>query len=393
MNRTRPMYARQKQANIMTSNIYSLVVALRFSSRALLFICLMIVGHTTVLAEQETGSPAIEASAPTFDDGAMSNQLEQEKPEWFGMSFLDLAIDIEESAAEGKHFGLYFYQDGCPYCEKLIDDNFGQYRINEYAKANFNIAPINIFGSVEVTDLDGIARPESAFSAHRKIQFTPTMIFFAPEGEVFRMNGYYPPHKFLTMLEYITEKYYFRNTTFIDFLQTKAPPAAADKMHYTADILSPPIDMTQDTLGSEKPVLVLFEQPRCLACDELHGDILKRDATTKLYRQFETVMVNVHGSGDITPAGGVNKITEKEWAREMDIEYTPSLVFFEKREGDQTLSEVFRVEGYMKEFHIQSAMSYVLSKAYNDTSQDFQDFIRARAEEMAAEEGHLDIMK
>ena len=361
------------------------------NKNVLILACLILVAvcsMATAIAEDEVGSPAIELDG----DGSMSNVYEQEKPDWFGMSFLDIAEDVEESAAENKHYGLYFYQDGCPYCEKLIDDNFGQYSINEYAKANFNIAPINIFGAVEVTDLDGIPRPESAFSEHRKIQFTPTMIFFSPLGEVFRMNGYYPPHKFLAMLEYITDKYYLKDITFIDFLQTKELSPAVDEMHYAPEMLRAPLDMTEETLGSKKPVLILFEQPRCLACDELHLDILKREATDKLYQQFETVMINVYGKETLMPPDGGDEISEKAWARKLDIEYTPSLVFYERQTESQPLAEVFRVEGYVKTFHVQSAMEYVLTQAYAKP-QDFQEFIRLRAESMRPEDGHLDIMQ
>ena len=366
-----------------------LQAALWFNKNILILVCLTFIAVcSTATAEDGAGSPGIQPD----DDGSMSNVFAQEKPDWFGMSFLNIAEDVEESAAENKHYGLYFYQDGCPYCEKLIDDNFGQYRINEYAKANFDIAPINIFGSVEVTDVDGIPRPESAFAKHRKIQFTPTMIFFSPLGEVFRMNGYYPPHKFLTMLEYITDEHYLKNITFIDFLRTKEVSPAADEIHYTSEMLRPPLDMTKKTLGAKKPVLVLFEQPRCLACDELHLDVLKREATDELYRQFETIMINIHGKETLVPPDGSAEISEKAWARKLGINYTPSLVFYERQTESQQLVEAFRVEGYVKTFHIQSAMEYVLSQAYAKP-QEFQEFIRLRAEAMRPEDGHLDIME
>ena len=368
-----------------------LQAVLWLNKNLLILACLILIvvcSTATAIAEDEVGSPAVELDG----DGSMSNVFEQEKPDWFGMSFLDIAEDVEESAAEDKHYGLYFYQDGCPYCEKLINDNFGQYSINEYAKANFNIAPINIFGAVEVTDLDGIPRPESTFSEHRKIQFTPTMIFFSPLGEVFRMNGYYPPHKFLAMLEYITDEHYLKDMTFIDFMQTKEVSPAVDEIHYAPEMLRPPLDMTKETLGSERPILVLFEQPRCLACDELHLDILQREATDKLYQQFETVMINVYGEETLVPPDGGGEISEKAWARKLDIEYTPSLVFYERQTDSQPLAEVFRVEGYIKTFHVQSAMEYVLTQAYAKP-QDFQEFIRLRAESMTPEDGHLDIMQ
>ena len=47
-----------------------------------------------------------------------------EQPAWFKHSFLDLKDDIWEAAAEQKRVILYFYQDGCPYCAKLLRENF-----------------------------------------------------------------------------------------------------------------------------------------------------------------------------------------------------------------------------------------------------------------------------
>ena len=347
-------------------------------------LCVFVAGTIPTVAE-ETGS----AARPEASQGMVS-AYEQKKPEWFKVSFLDVADDVQEAADAGKHYGMYFYQDGCPYCEKLIDDNFSQYRINEYAKNNFDIVAINIFGSLEVTDVDGVGRPESAFSKHRNIQFTPTMIFFAPSGEVFRMNGYYPPHKFLAMLEYIHEKKYLGDTSFIDFMFEKNTSPVADKMHYTPEMLRAPADFPTQRAGKKRPLLVLFEQPRCLACDELHLDILKREKTQKLFKQFDVALINVHGKEKIvSPAGA--KLSEKDWAQSLGIEYTPSLVFFKQGSGDK-LAEVFRTEGYMKSFHIQSAMAYVLSGSYIN-QKDFQAFLRHRADKIREKEGHLDIMQ
>ena len=47
-----------------------------------------------------------------------------EKPAWFKESFLNLREDVEEAKENNKRVLLYFYQDGCPYCAKLLQDNF-----------------------------------------------------------------------------------------------------------------------------------------------------------------------------------------------------------------------------------------------------------------------------
>ena len=46
-------------------------------------------------------------------------------------------------------------------------------------------------------------------------------------------------------------------------------------------------------------------------------------------------------------------------ARALKVSYTPSIVFFDERG-----KEVFRVEAYLKTFHLQSSLDYVASRAY-----------------------------
>ena len=52
---------------------------------------------------------------------AMENPGSEDKPEWFKVSFLDLYEDIEEATEKNKRLMLFFFQDGCPYCKKLLD--------------------------------------------------------------------------------------------------------------------------------------------------------------------------------------------------------------------------------------------------------------------------------
>jgi len=52
----------------------------------------------------------------------MVNPGYHEKPAWFKESFLDLREDIKEATENKKRVLLYFYQDGCPYCAKLLQE-------------------------------------------------------------------------------------------------------------------------------------------------------------------------------------------------------------------------------------------------------------------------------
>ena len=81
----------------------------------------------------------------------MVNPGYEEKPPWFKDSFLDIREDVAETAASGKRLILYFYQDGCPYCTKLLKDNFGNREIAQKTQQHFEVIAINMWGDREVT--------------------------------------------------------------------------------------------------------------------------------------------------------------------------------------------------------------------------------------------------
>ena len=65
-------------------------------------------------------------------DPALVNPGHHEQPSWFKQSFLDIREDVAEAAADGKRVMLYFYQDGCPYCAKLLQENFADREIVDW---------------------------------------------------------------------------------------------------------------------------------------------------------------------------------------------------------------------------------------------------------------------
>jgi thioredoxin-related protein len=87
----------------------------------------------------------------------------------------------------------------------------------------------------------------------------------------------------------------------------------------------------------------------------------------------------------VTPAG--KKTTAQKWARELHVPYAPTMVFF-----DAAGAEVFRVEAYLKAFHVQSVLDYVASGAYRQYP-EFQRFIDARADGMRSRGITVDLMK
>ncbi len=150
---------------------------------------------------------------------------------WFHDSFLDLAEDLGEAAAEGKDLAIMFEQRGCPYCREMHNVNLRKPEIVDYIKANFVVLQLNLWGSREVTDFDGEAMEERALARKWLVNFTPTISFFSRDSagigdksgrdiEAARMPGYFKPFHFASMFEYVHDGAY-KDENFQKFLQEK----------------------------------------------------------------------------------------------------------------------------------------------------------------------------
>jgi thioredoxin-related protein len=143
-------------------------------------------------------------------------------PTWFKNSFLDLRDDIKEATAANRRVIIYFGQNGCPYCRKLIEVNFGRHDIADKTRKHFDAIEINIFGSREVTWLDGTARSEKDFAALLKIRYTPTLVFLDERGSVvLRLNGYYAPPAFGLALDYVAGRAYLKEPDFARYARAR----------------------------------------------------------------------------------------------------------------------------------------------------------------------------
>lgn len=325
------------------------------------------------------------AKEPGTLDAGFVNPGALELPGWFKESFLDFREDIEEARAANKRVMLYFYQDGCPYCEKLIRVNFSQKPLADYARQHLDIIAINMWGDREVIDLNGETMKEKDFAAKLRVMFTPTLLFFDENGKVaMRVNGYYAPDKFQRALEYVATKQE-KNMRFRDYLAKYEPPAMHGKLHRKPYFLPGPHRLNRKR-NSGKPMLVLFEQKQCPTCDEWHNDVLKRKNIIELIRGFDVVQLSIWGKEKlVTPDG--KETTARNWARDLDIKFTPSMVFFDKDNR-----EVFRTEAYLRAFHTGMSLQYVSSGEYL-REPSFQRFIEHEADRIRDAGGTVDLWK
>lgn len=311
----------------------------------------------------------------------MVNPGHEEHPDWFKVSFLDLYEDIEDAADNKKRLLIYYYQDGCPYCKKLLQENFSQRSISDKTQKYFDVVSINLWGDKEVTVGDR-TYTEKEFAEALKVQYTPTLLFFNEKNKiVFRANGYYPPEKFSALLDYIGQKQETK-ISYQDYMEKVNPQVSSGRLHDDINSVAPITDLTQAT----KPLLVMLEQKKCVTCDELHLDILKREESMKLLSRFNVAVLDMWSEVIIkTPSG--KKMKVRDWAKNMDVKYAPSLLFF-----DNNGNEVFRADAYLKAFHTQSVMDYVSSGAYKKQS-NFQRYIDERADHLREQGIEVNLME
>ena len=324
---------------------------------------------------------AIAASETELKPG-MVNPGHEEQPEWFKVSFLDLFEDIAEAAENDKRVMIYFFQDGCPYCKKLLEDNFGQREITEKTRKYFDVITLNIWGDREVTVGDKVMK-EKEFAEALKVQYTPTLIFFNENNKaVYRANGYYPPEKFDVVLDYVGQKKE-GEMKFQDYLAQVAPQPASGKLH--TEISNVTSNNLHAALEPGKYLLVIFGQKQCATCDELHLDILQREESRELLKRLNVAVIDIWSDDKIiTPEGSEQKIVE--WAKKLDIKYAPSLVYFNDK-GE----EVFRSDAYLRTFHVQSVMDYVTTGAYLEQA-NFQRYIDERADHLREQGIEVNLM-
>ena len=299
--------------------------------------------------------------------------LAQEPPAWFTESLLDLREDVAEAAAQGKRVMLYFGQDGCPYCKRLMEVNFRDAAIAAKTQQHFVALALNIWGDREVTWTDGVTSTEKRLAAQLKVQFTPTLVFLDERGGVaLRLNGYYPPREFEAALDHAAGKVRPEQRAVSRGAALTAQPF----------FMAPPYDLRRRPRG--KPLALLFEAPSCERCDELHAGAFRQREVREQLARFDVVRLSLSENDALTGLDG-RKTTPAALAKALAVGFVPTLVLFDARG-----QEVFRAEAYLRAFHLAGALDYVSSGAYA-REPSFQRFLQSKAERMRERGERVDL--
>ena len=302
------------------------------------------------------------------DDQPRQRQIDL--PEWFKASFLDLREDLFEALQSDKRaLVVYFGQENCAYCEALLETNFGDPEIARYTRAHFDVVPIDIWGDLPVTDMQGDTLTERDFSVLLETNFTPSLVFFGPGGnEIFRLRGYYPPYRFRAALEYVAGHHYLRES-FRDYLERADPPPKFERedLNQQDFFMEPPYLLDRSHFSASRPLSVFFEQSSCHGCDLLHTALASDQQILDYCSLMDVVQLDMWSDTPVLTPQGRRRVA-REWAEDLGIHYAPTVVFF-----DGAGQEIFRIDSVVRAYRLSRVLQYVAERGY-ETGLNYQQW-------------------
>ncbi len=310
--------------------------------------------------------------------GKMTGGLAHEMPEWFKDSFLELQEDAAEAKEKNKHVMLFFSLENCPYCTKMLNKSFTKGTpIQSYIEENFDVIGIDIKGSREIVINEDTTLIEKEYAKKLKVQYTPAIIFLDENSKVVvRINGYRSPENFKHILDFVQTKSY-KKMTLIEFVNK-----VKSKTLYKLKKSSLFTDI-KDLSKIEGALALIFEDGSCTQCDYMHNVTLKNKDVIKELKKFTIVRLDANSDEKITDVDG-NKISPKNWAKKLKLDYRPGILLFNEKE------EIMRIDALLYSFHFKELFRYVSGKHY-ETYTTFIPYLGVRQKELLNKGVNIDI--
>ncbi|CAA6825773.1 MAG: thioredoxin SoxW [uncultured Thiotrichaceae bacterium] len=310
------------------------------------------------------------AKEPETERGKVLGSVMPEHPSWFKESFLEIADDAAEAGEANKHAILFMEMNGCPYCSKMIEENFKAEPYKAFIQENFDVIALNVKGEREVAFNDETTAMEKEIADLLKVKYTPAVIFLNKENkQVARVNGYRNAEEFKLVLDYVKEQAYEKQGLSAYLDSKKRTDSYTFRSHPDLE------DMTDLSSITKKPLAVLFEDKSCVACDALHDGYLKDPEVRKSLEKMAFVRLDGLSDSKIIDPEGV-ETTSKAFAEKLGVTYRPSIVLFDQGK------EIVRIESKLYRFHFSGVLEYVADGHYKEYPNSPFDYINAKTEEV-----------
>jgi len=290
------------------------------------------------------------SSASLASQGKIIGEEHFSIPIWFKKSFLDIDEDNSEAIKDNKHLMLFMHIDRCPYCTRMLDENFRKGPAKDLIKNNFDVIALNIRGDRELSWNDDALYSEKQLAKNLGVHFTPTIVFLNSKGEkIYQMNGYRKPQAFTHILNYIHKKQYLTQNL-SDYIRQN------NKHIYTLND-HPYFKKITNFSSHTTPLAIIFEDKGCTGCDEFHKEVLNHPAVLKELKKFTVVRLDINSNQSIINNKG-DKISTRNWIKQLGLDYRPGTILFDKGR------EITRADGRLYHFHYKELLRYVSGKHY-----------------------------
>ena len=319
--------------------------------------------------------------AETFDDSAIKHI---DYPDWFAdLPFLDLRGELSDARETGKRgMMVLFTTEGCSYCDAFIERSLADPQIAGELQQHFSSVGLEIFDDAEMTAPNGEALPVKAFAKRNGAAFSPTIVFFANDGDpVLRLVGYQSPERFRQVLSYVRDERY-RDESLPEFLNRASGESTDQRTRgdLIADPLfsEPPHYLDRTRMAAQRPLLVIFARAGCRGCEVFQQEVMVDEGVRDRLHHFEIVRLDAGGDTSVVRPDG-RRSSAAAWFEEKAFTRLPALMFFD--EGGHLVLET---DALVLNQRMLNALDYVLERAY-EKGWTYQRFARQRGAERMRE--------
>jgi thioredoxin-related protein len=319
---------------------------------------------------------SLSVAAESTPRGTITGGVVHAAPSWFKESFLEIADDVDEATAEGKHVLLFFQLNACAYCDRMLEESFEAEPLTSFIQENFDSISINVRGDRDVVFNEELSVTEKELSDVLEIRATPAIVFLdASNKMVARVNGYRAPERFKLVLEYVASKSY-RTTSLAEYMDAKLNR----DVYQLRD--NPLFTEVTDLSSIDGPLMVIMEDGSCYDCDEFHDGILAHPLVRQEIEPFTIVRFDADSNDEIIGVDG-KPTTPKKMAEEFEVIYRPGVLVF----NEWTLLR--RHDSLTFPHHFKESMRYVAGEFYKET--DYRTYSQNRTEELLSQGVTIDL--
>ena len=283
--------------------------------------------------------------------GRLTGGIRYQLPDWFKQSFLELADDAAEAAEADRHVMLFMHLEECPYCAQLLQESIAGADYTPWLRQRFDVIAINVRGDREVVFDAQTTVTEKELAQLLKVRQTPAVVFLDGQNRrVMRSDGYKTTREFKRILDYVDSKSYLTMDLPAFVAKSAGGPHYALRPH-------PAFKALDDLSGVAGPMLVVFEDGWCDACDLFHDTLLADPEVNELLARYTVVRLDAASAAPLVDPAG-RRTSAQAWSRELGLNARPMLLLFDDGR------EVVRIEGVLRHFHFTSALRFVAEEKF-----------------------------